>query len=613
MDEDERGPAGKLAVPEESSGEAGIVPQANEQSRVFSQALQVHFETGGLSQRQFAARYPHYHHSAVSEFLSAEYLPELDFVDKVLETVEASYGSPVTEETRQHLYDLHMAAAEAIGGIPHRIRVLTDELRVQVVHREQAQEQVHALVEALADRRAEDEQVRARMRELQNAANVDQIRYGAELAHYQGENESLREELDRLKAAIAALEGLLKQAEGRRILAEQRCKDLEHSLLDAEGTAEQERLAQALLREAEEREQSRQAEQQRLQQALDKAHQQAAVREKELQEANLAAADRVRAAEGQAQRRAAELAVYKAADIRSSLKASEVLVTVEVQALSLLAAGATYAATAEQLAMTEPDLEAHLAQIAKSLQVSVLGEVVYAADGTRSLSLDLNEIRSLLDAAKRRRTEQQRTYPAGEVWRSSRPSSPTSPRGGSNPRGGSDPGSGSVPRSSSNPPPTGARSTTPPRSSATRTATPKDQPPRQVKLAKPSSRWEGLLLTISSVLGLVLAVAYGWLAGGHGVHFLGLHPGWGGGALAAELIFLWIVFGSAWDSMDVKAGRKSDRGACIAAAGIIFFIFLGPVLLISMVFHLVAPGESAVFLGIEHFSRTIRGWSLLQF
>ena len=581
MDQDERGPAGRVAVPEESSGEAGIVPQAIEQARVFTQALQAHFQTGGLSQRQFAARYPHYHYSTVSEYLSAGYLPELDFVDKVLETVEASYGSPVTEETRQHLYDLHLAAAEAIGGIPHRVRVLTDELRVEVVHREQAQQQVHALAEALADRRAQDEQVRSRIRELQNAANADQIRFGAELTLYEGENESLREELGRLKATIATLEQLLDQANTRRIQAEEQCKTLERSLLDAEGTAEQERLAQQQLREAEEREQSRQAEQQRLQQALDEVQNKAAERERELRAENLAAADRVRAAEERAQRRTAELVVYKATEIQSSLEsaASGSLSPIKLQVLSLLAAGATYTAVAEQLTVTEAQLERYITQIAAKLQVSSLGDEMFASDGTRTLTIDLNQIRSLLKAAERRRAEQLAVSREAEAQPTAPPPALEQPR---------QPVSDQVPAS--------------------------DQPRWQERHADLVETISVVLLFVCMPLGVLQGVAYGWLAGGHGVHMLGAHPSWGGSAALLAVLTLTIVgFGLFVSFSNLGSGHEPEYGLYLAGAVGFFLMLFASVALISMVFHLVAPGEAAVFGGIEHFSRIIRGWSMLQF
>jgi hypothetical protein len=201
--------------------------------REFTEALRVCFQGCGLSLRQFGARYFH-DHTTVWRYLNGDHVPERGFVDDVIKALEVQSGSTATAETRTHLYELHLAALEATSAPRHRVEILTAELREQVLRLEQAQRQIQSLSDVVADKKEREDALQARIRELETAADREQIRHGAELNALHAENQRLHEELTRLEAEVEVLGQLLEQARGRSLDAQYESGRIEHELCEAE-------------------------------------------------------------------------------------------------------------------------------------------------------------------------------------------------------------------------------------------------------------------------------------------------------------------------------------------------------------------------------------------
>lgn len=277
MDGQEGEPGREVAVPEEASP---VSPAEREAAKdEFARALKAHFDTAGLSLRVFGAT-NNIHYATVSRYLTGVRLPERDFVDLVLKAAEAKLGVPVTAHVRQHLYDLHLAALNASNPAMYRTEVLRGELKVQIVLAQAAERREQGLIRELAEKREADARLRSHVRELEAAVEDQQARRDGELAVSQAENSRMREELYRLRERIAELEIELEQTRTRWVEAEGRSERLERELTATEEDVERD--VREELRQAQERERARQTEESAVRASLADLQRRSEEREAEL-------------------------------------------------------------------------------------------------------------------------------------------------------------------------------------------------------------------------------------------------------------------------------------------------------------------------------------------
>jgi hypothetical protein len=102
-------------------------PALGEEVYEWASELRLIWSTTGLSISRFARLNP-VNKGTVSRWLAGERVPRDPwFLDRVL-AIRAERGTPVTDEVREHLTELHLRALQAAHPHEYRVRLISDEL-----------------------------------------------------------------------------------------------------------------------------------------------------------------------------------------------------------------------------------------------------------------------------------------------------------------------------------------------------------------------------------------------------------------------------------------------------------------------------------------------------
>jgi hypothetical protein len=180
-------------------------PDLRPEVRVWVDELRAVWQATELSMGQFAVLHP-FDKGTISRYLSGHRVPgERHFLDTLLSTLE-SYGRPVTPSVREYLTGLQMSALEAAHPHEYRVRLVKDELMVELTGRLEAERYARVLAEQLAERNRE-------IQELTEDRNRLRATLDAEYAR-------LMQEIEKLSADLAL-------ARSRSVRADHRCAELE--------------------------------------------------------------------------------------------------------------------------------------------------------------------------------------------------------------------------------------------------------------------------------------------------------------------------------------------------------------------------------------------------
>ncbi|MEU6772154.1 hypothetical protein [Streptomyces sp. NPDC046759] len=169
----------------------------------------------------------------ISRYLNGKRVPPWDFVVDLMSDAAQGHGGP-TEEALEHIRELHRTALRAGGSPQHTIQLLQDELADNDRRTRQWDAYRETLLQALQDRQHRIEDLELQMRELEAGHGRDLAEAAGAIARYQDDAESLRTQRDQLKAEIADLKEELARAKEHSLFHEQRCRDLERQLEEAE-------------------------------------------------------------------------------------------------------------------------------------------------------------------------------------------------------------------------------------------------------------------------------------------------------------------------------------------------------------------------------------------
>jgi hypothetical protein len=184
--------------------------------REWRNQLQVIWKAVGLSYGQFAYLHGHVDKGTISRYLNGQRVPRDPwFLDKLL-ALQAEKGQPLTPDAREHLTELHLRALQVAHPHEYRVRLVEDELKIATTGKFEAERYARDLVEQLAERNRQIDELTEAKGRLQVA---------------------LDEDYERLTREIGEIKDQLRLAQERADHYQRRCQQLEdlHDYLDATG------------------------------------------------------------------------------------------------------------------------------------------------------------------------------------------------------------------------------------------------------------------------------------------------------------------------------------------------------------------------------------------
>jgi hypothetical protein len=158
--------------------------------------LQALWAATGMSINQFAATHP-IDKGTISRYLNGARVPRDHwFLDRLLATV-ADKGKEVTQAVREHLTRLQLEALEVAHPAEHRVRMVTDDLRLAITGQHEAERYARALEGKLAAHIRQIEDLADQQSRIRDVWNADRA--------------ALQAERDRLAQEIFALTSQLQQ------------------------------------------------------------------------------------------------------------------------------------------------------------------------------------------------------------------------------------------------------------------------------------------------------------------------------------------------------------------------------------------------------------------
>ncbi|MGW4797895.1 hypothetical protein ACWEPC_36295, partial [Nonomuraea sp. NPDC004297] len=145
----------------------------------------------------------------VSRYLNGKRVPaDRWFLNQIL-ALRASAGSPVTDEVREYLVELQMAALKIAHPHEYRVRKVSDELELAVTSWKEAERYAHNLEEQLVERTRTFQDVLAENERLRAGWDLDRTRYHQETIHLTQELELARDRVRRAEHRVQSLEEVL--------------------------------------------------------------------------------------------------------------------------------------------------------------------------------------------------------------------------------------------------------------------------------------------------------------------------------------------------------------------------------------------------------------------
>lgn len=207
-----------------------------DEGRALAQALRTLFESLNISMRRYAARC-HTDFGTVSRYLSGKRVPPWSFVKELLSNVAEHRGQHASDETMATLRQLH---ARALGTGKGTRRVV--ELQYLLEEADQRAREASSLERILREALQEQEhlvsQLQVELQSLRVAETTDRQRESSEVALLLNGYSDLRTERDRLRMEVSALKKQLAETTTARMLAEERCEQLERQIEEAESQEE---------------------------------------------------------------------------------------------------------------------------------------------------------------------------------------------------------------------------------------------------------------------------------------------------------------------------------------------------------------------------------------
>ncbi|MGV9691769.1 FxSxx-COOH system tetratricopeptide repeat protein [Streptomyces sp. NPDC003444] len=253
-DEDDAPVTGEL-VPLDDAAKAllmGLRPIPDDvvgERRELAEALRRCFSELKVSVRRYAVL-RRYSASSVSRYLSGETVAPDHFVNALVEDVGKELGRPMSPQARRLLTRTQRAALKSGNTRAWRIQELEDRLATALQEKALARTMADAVATSLLEHQERVVALEAERQALTREAAAHRAA-GVELSLLRAEQHRVLTDHEALRRRVAELEAALEAAERRVALAEQRCADLEHTLLAADAAAAAEEEAES--REAEER------------------------------------------------------------------------------------------------------------------------------------------------------------------------------------------------------------------------------------------------------------------------------------------------------------------------------------------------------------------------
>ncbi|BBC35866.1 hypothetical protein SGFS_071600 [Streptomyces graminofaciens] len=203
-----------------------------EDHRAFAEALRTLFDSLGISLRRYAARC-YTDAGTLSRYLKGTRIPPWNFVVNLLAHVAEEREIQTSDETVALLRQLYVRAAKTSAGTKRAadLQRLLEEADEQV---REATSLERLLRQALHESQQHVDQLNVELKALRAVRAADRQAAKAEIDLFTSEADELRAERDQLQADIAILKKQLADATSARILAEERCDQLERQIESAE-------------------------------------------------------------------------------------------------------------------------------------------------------------------------------------------------------------------------------------------------------------------------------------------------------------------------------------------------------------------------------------------
>ncbi|WP_245956701.1 PAS domain-containing protein, partial [Nonomuraea fuscirosea] len=191
---------------------APLSPGLSPQTMAWVTELRAQFAALGISICLFSRLHP-IDKGTVSRYLSGKRVPtDRWFLDKILALRTAS-GESVTEEVREHLTNLQLAALQVAHPHEYRLRKATDELDIAVTRWKEAERYAHNLERQLNERTHALEAVLAETDRLRVAWDHDRAQYLEEIARLTEQLALARGRALKAEERVQEMEALLSQLE----------------------------------------------------------------------------------------------------------------------------------------------------------------------------------------------------------------------------------------------------------------------------------------------------------------------------------------------------------------------------------------------------------------
>ncbi|WNM29545.1 hypothetical protein RKE30_03615 [Streptomyces sp. Li-HN-5-11] len=204
----------------------------SEESRALAEALRTLFNSLDISMRRYAARC-HTDAGTLSRYFNGIRVPPWSFIVNLLTHVAEVRENPTSDETVALLRQLYVRAAGKNAGARRTVD-LQRLLEEADEHAREAASLERLLRQALHDSQQQVDQLNVELKTLRAARASDRQAVRAEIEVFTSETDDLRAERDQLQAEIELLKRQLSEAIGARILAEERCDQLERQIEGAE-------------------------------------------------------------------------------------------------------------------------------------------------------------------------------------------------------------------------------------------------------------------------------------------------------------------------------------------------------------------------------------------
>ncbi|WP_395360549.1 FxSxx-COOH system tetratricopeptide repeat protein [Streptomyces sp. YH02] len=192
------------------------------------------FELETTMRRYTATR--HYSVSSLSRYLSGETTAPDDFVNALMDDVGRKLGRPMSPQARQAMTRMQRAALKSTNTRAWQIQQLEDQLAAALREKALATTMADAVATSLLEHQERVATLEAERQALTEEVAAQRTT-GIELNLLRAEQHRVLTDHQTLRRRVAELEAALEAAELRVALAEQRCVDLEHTLLAADASA----------------------------------------------------------------------------------------------------------------------------------------------------------------------------------------------------------------------------------------------------------------------------------------------------------------------------------------------------------------------------------------